>query len=40
MMGVVVFSMIAGVVGVAIGAIMLYSSAGQAVLGAATEVVK
>lgn len=40
MMGVVMFSMIAGVTGLVVGAFMLYSSAGQAVLGAATSVVK
>jgi hypothetical protein len=35
-MGVVLFTMLAGMVGVLIGAFLLYSSFGQAVLGVAT----
>jgi zinc transporter ZupT len=39
-MGVVMFSMLAAMVGALIGIVMLYSSSGQAVLGAATDVLK
>jgi hypothetical protein len=35
-MGVVLFTMLAGMIGVLIGAFLLYSPAGQAVLGVAT----
>jgi hypothetical protein len=35
-MGVVLFTMLAGMVGVLIGAFLLYSSVGQAVLGVST----
>jgi hypothetical protein len=35
-LGVVLFTMLAGMIGVLIGAFLLYSPAGQAVLGVAT----